>query len=469
MLFNSLDFAIFLPVVFLLFWTVGRNSAKTQNWILLVSSYYFYGCWDERFLTLLAFSSSFDYFVGAALHRQADGRKRKLLFWSSVLVNLTLLGFFKYYNFFTDSFENAFAFFGQPISLGSLKVILPVGISFYTFQSMSYAFDIYKRELEPVKDIVPFMTFVAFFPHMVAGPIQRASFFLPQFLTQKVFSYDLASKGLKLMLFGFFMKVVVADRVGLYVNAVYNNVDMHNGWSYLMATLFFAFQIYGDFAGYSLIAIGCALLFGFYMSPNFNRPYLSGSFREFWSRWHMSLSTWFKDYLYIPLGGNRGSKARTYSNLFTTFVVSGLWHGANWTFVIWGAIHGGLQILERAAQELKLPKIPRPFNLILVFAGVCIAWVFFRAATVQDAFQVIGGMFTKLQGSPYIGDIGIFAFSVVGVLMLIVVEIIQEYYPNVSLLHHRMAPVRYATIVSMVAWIITLGVFDRSQFIYFQF
>jgi D-alanyl-lipoteichoic acid acyltransferase DltB (MBOAT superfamily) len=205
------------------------------------------------------------------------------------------------------------------------------------------------------------------------------------------------------------------------------------------------------------------------MSPNFNRPYLSGSFREFWSRWHMSLSTWFKDYLYIPLGGNRGSKARTYSNLFTTFVVSGLWHGANWTFVIWGAIHGGLQILERAAQELKLPKIPRPFNLILVFAGVCIAWVFFRAATVQDAFQVIGGMFTKLQGSPYIGDIGIFAFSVVGVLMLIVVEIIQEYYPNVSLLHHRMAPVRYATIVSMVAWIITLGVFDRSQFIYFQF
>lgn len=469
MLFNSIDFAIFLPIVFGLFWTIGRHSAKTQNWLLLLASYFFYGCWDWRFLSLLAFSSAFDYFVGAALYKEHDNRKRKLLFWSSVAVNLTLLGFFKYYNFFADSLTNAFSFFGHPLNMTTLQVLLPVGISFYTFQSMSYAFDIYRRELEPVKDIVPFMTFVAFFPHMVAGPIQRASFFLPQFLKHKVFSYELAAKGLKLMLFGFFMKVAIADRVALYVNAVYGNVDMHTGWSYLMATLFFAFQIYGDFAGYSLIAIGCALLFGFHMSPNFNRPYFSGSFREFWSRWHMSLSTWFKDYLYIPLGGNRGSKGRTYANLFTTFVVSGLWHGANWTFVIWGAIHGALQIVERVAQELKFPKIPRPLNLLLVFAGVCLAWVFFRAATVQDAFKIIGGMFTNLHGSPYIGDIGIFAFSVVGVLVLLLIEFMQEYYPDTTLLNHRWAPVRYATMLTMLVWIITLGVFDGSQFIYFQF
>lgn len=469
MLFNSIDFAIFLPIVFALFWTVGRHSAKVQNWILLIASYIFYGFWDWRFLGLLAFSSAFDYFVGAELYRQTDKRKRKMFFWASVAVNLTLLGFFKYYNFFADSFVNAFSFFGQELNLGSLKVLLPVGISFYTFQSMSYAFDIYRRELEPVKDIVPFMTFVAFFPHMVAGPIQRASFFLPQFLTYKQFSYDLAAKGLKIMLFGFFMKVAIADRLALYVDAVYGNVDMHNGWSYMMATLFFAFQIYGDFAGYSLIAIGCAWLFGFHMSPNFNRPYFSASFRQFWGRWHISLSTWFKDYLYIPLGGNRGTKARTYGNLFTTFVVSGLWHGANWTFVVWGAIHGAFQILERVAEELKFPKIPRLLAIPLVFAGVCLAWVFFRANTVQDAFQIVGGIFTNLQGKPHIGDIGIFAFSLMGILMLFMIEFVQEYYPDVNLLNHRWAPVRYATMVAMLAWIITLGVFDGSQFIYFQF
>jgi D-alanyl-lipoteichoic acid acyltransferase DltB (MBOAT superfamily) len=469
MLFNSLDFAIFLPIVFGLFWTLGRYGSNVQNWILLVASYIFYGFWDWRFLGLLAFSSAFDYFVGAELHRQTDKHKRKTFFWASVAVNLTLLGFFKYYNFFADSFVNAFSFFGQKVSLGSLEVLLPVGISFYTFQSMSYAFDIYRRELEPVKSIVPFMTFVAFFPHMVAGPIQRASFFLPQFLTHKKFDYALASKGLKIMLFGFFMKVAIADRLALYVDAVYGNVDMHTGWSYMLATFFFAFQIYGDFAGYSLIAIGCAWLFGFHMSPNFNRPYFSGSFREFWSRWHISLSTWFKDYLYIPLGGNRGSKARTYGNLFTTFLVSGLWHGANWTFVIWGALHGGYQIVERKLAELLKIKLPKILSIPLVFALTCLAWVFFRAANVQDAFQVIGGMFTNLGSSIHVGDIGILTFSVMGVLMLIMIEIMHEYYPNVTLLNHRSAPVRYATITAMLVFIISFGVFDGSQFIYFQF
>ena len=468
MLFNSIDFAIFLPVVFALFWIFARNL-KLQTWVLLVSSYIFYGWWDWRFLSLLAFSSILDFYVGRVLYREKNNLRRKFFFMVSMAANLAFLGFFKYYNFFSESFANAFSVFGLSIDAKRLNIILPVGISFYTFQSMSYAFDIYRRQLEPVKDIVPFLTFVAFFPHMVAGPIQRASFFLPQFLNPKKFSYDLASKGLKLMLFGFFMKVVVADRTALYVDAVYGNVDVHTGWSFFMATFFFAFQIYGDFAGYSLIAIGCALLFGFHMSPNFNRPYLSSSFREFWSRWHISLSTWFRDYLYIPLGGNKGTKFRTYINLFTTFIISGLWHGANWTFVVWGAIHGLFQIIERHFSMLRVPKIPKFFRILFVFTMTCLAWIFFRADTIQHALHISGSIISDQGNTLFIGDKGIFAFSLFGILMFISIELVMEYFPKVSLLHHPLAPVRYATIVIMLILIISLGVFDGSQFIYFQF
>lgn len=468
MLFNSIDFAIFLPIVFMLFWFVTSRNLRLQNLLLLCASYLFYGWWDWRFLSLLAFSSVLDYFVGGALYRQENERKRKVLFFISMCVNLSLLGFFKYFNFFADSFANAFSLFGQEISTGRLNIILPVGISFYTFQSMSYAIDIYRRKLTPTNDLIAFLAFVSFFPQLVAGPIERASHLLPQFFKPKIFSYDMMSKGLKIMLWGFFMKVVVADRLSLYVDAIYGNVDMHTGWSYMVATLFFAVQIYCDFGGYSLIAIGCAMLFGFDLMQNFNRPYFSGSFRDFWSRWHISLSTWFKDYLYIPLGGNRGSRPRTYFNLFTTFVISGLWHGANWTFVVWGAIHGFYQILERLTSGIQV-KIPRILSILLVFTGTCLAWVFFRAATVQDAFHMIGAMLSNPGNNVHIGDIGIFAFSITGILLLILTEYTMEYYPDFSLLNHRRLPVRYATIVVMLIFIISLGVFDGSQFIYFQF
>jgi alginate O-acetyltransferase complex protein AlgI len=274
---------------------------------------------------------------------------------------------------------------------------------------------------------------------------------------------------LKMMLFGFFMKVVIADRLALYVDTVYGHVDVHSGWSYVMATFFFAFQIYGDFAGYSLIAIGCALLFGFHMSPNFNRPYFSSSFRQFWSRWHMSLSTWFRDYVYIPLGGNRGSKLRTYFNLFTTFVISGLWHGANWTFVIWGAIHGSFQIIERLFSKVKIPESPVLLRILFVFAITCFAWIFFRANNIQDAAHIITTVFSNPGTELYIGDKGIFTFSILGIITLISMEFFMEYFPGITLLQHRMAPVRYATIVIMLILIISFGVFDGSQFIYFQF
>ncbi|MCB0542990.1 MAG: MBOAT family protein, partial [Saprospiraceae bacterium] len=280
MLFNSIDFAFFLPIVFCLFWMINGKDLKYQNLLLLASSYVFYGWWDWRFLSLLAFSSGLDFFVGSALYKQQDEKKRKMLFLISMGVNLGLLGFFKYYNFFAESFVEAFSFFGQKTDLNTLNIILPVGISFYTFQSMSYAIDIYRGKLTPTKDLIAFLAFVSFFPQLVAGPIERASHLLPQFLTKKRFSYDMVAAGLKIMLWGFFMKVVVADRLALYVQAVYGNVDMHTGLSFIVATIFFAFQIYCDFGGYSLIALGCARLFGFDLMENFRRPYFSGSFRE---------------------------------------------------------------------------------------------------------------------------------------------------------------------------------------------
>ena len=469
MLFNSIDFAFFLPIVFFLFWLGARGSLRLQNLLLLVSSYIFYGWWDWRYLMLLIFSSLFDFYIGLALHKQEDGRRRSLLFWSSIGVNLTLLGFFKYYNFFADSFVNAFSMFGQQLHLPTLKVILPVGISFYTFQSMSYAINIYWRKLTPTRDILAYTAFVSFFPQLVAGPIERATNLLPQFYKPKEFDYSLITKGLKMMLLGFFMKVVIADRLSLYVDSVYNNIGMHTGWSFMVASFFFALQIYGDFAGYSLIAIGTAKLFGFNLMQNFNRPYFSASFRDFWSRWHISLSTWFKDYVYVPLGGNRGSKPRTYFNLFTTFLVSGLWHGANWTFVVWGAMHGAFQIIERVIKNTVNIKLPKVVSILFVFALTCLAWVFFRAKSVHDAFYVIQTMFTHVGDSVHIGDKGIFAFSIMGIFMLFAMEFTMEYYPDFSLLNHRRAPVRFATILVMLVYIISLGVFDGSQFIYFQF
>ncbi|MGS0525486.1 MBOAT family O-acyltransferase [Zobellia nedashkovskayae] len=284
------------------------------------------------------------------------------------------MGFFKYYNFFAESFINAFSFFGQDISFQSLRIILPVGISFYTFQTLSYSIDVYKRKLKPSQDIIVFFTFVSFFPQLVAGPIERATNLLPQFTSKRKFTHATLSHGFKLMIWGFFLKVVVADRASIYVNAVYNNIESHEGLSFLAATFLFAFQIYGDFAGYSLIAIGTAKLFGFDLMTNFNRPYFSSSVSEFWTRWHISLSTWFRDYLYIPLGGNRATKPRWLFNLFITFLVSGLWHGANWTFVVWGALNGVYLIFEVLLFKQRKKNV---LNIITTFILINFAWIFF--------------------------------------------------------------------------------------------
>ena len=466
MLFNSIDFAIFLPIVFILYWFATNRNLKLQNSLLVLASYVFYGWWDWRFLSLIVFSSCIDYFVGIGLGKTEEQKKRKLLLLTSILVNLGFLGFFKYFNFFAESFADAFTLLGNPIEASRLNIILPVGISFYTFQTLSYSIDVYKRKLQPTRDIVSFFTFVSFFPQLVAGPIERAINLLPQFYKERKFSYKQSSDGLKMMLWGLFMKVAVADRLSLYVNEVYGNIENYSSISLIVATVFFAIQIYCDFGGYSLIAIGTAKLFGFNLMTNFKRPYLSLSFKDFWSRWHISLSTWFRDYVYIPLGGSRKGKVRTNTNLLITFIVSGFWHGANWTFIVWGALHSIYQIIEKSLGKIPIPKI---FKLLLIFVLTNFAWIFFRAQSINEAFSVIEKIFAMQSFNFDIGDKGIFAFSIMSIIILLANDIALEYFPKVKLFNHKLIIVRYLTILFIVVYIISLGVFDGSQFIYFQF
>jgi D-alanyl-lipoteichoic acid acyltransferase DltB (MBOAT superfamily) len=339
MSFNSIDFAIFLPIVFVLYWFVMNRRIWLQNGLLLIASYIFYGWWDWRFLTLIIFSTIVDFWVGIGLEKENKSRKRKILLWISILVNIGFLGFFKYYNFFLENFISAFSFFGAEFSIRSLNIILPVGISFYTFQTLSYTIDVYKRRVKPTHDFVAFSTYVSFFPQLVAGPIERASNLLPQFYSSRKFVYQEATDGLRQILWGLFKKVVIADNCAPYVNQIFSNPSDFSGSTLILGAFFFAFQIYGDFSGYSDIAIGTSRLFGFNLMQNFNFPYFSRDIAEFWRRWHISLSTWFRDYVYIPLGGSRVSVSKSIRNTFIIFIISGFWHGANWTFIFWGLLN----------------------------------------------------------------------------------------------------------------------------------
>lgn len=402
MLFNSLDFAVFFPIVFILYWIASQNK-NTRNILLLVSSYVFYGWWDWRFLFLIFFSSLVDFIIGQKIYKTKIEKERKVFLAISLLVNLGFLCYFKYSNFFIETFVDSFRLFGKELEVSTLNIILPVGISFYTFQTLSYTIDIYRKQLEPTKDPLAFFTFVAFFPQLVAGPIERASHLLPQFYKTYKFNYDQVKSGLLLIAFGLFKKMVIADRVSILVNQVYNNPETYHGFEVVVATIFFAFQIYCDFSGYSDIAIGAGRTMGFDLMKNFRSPYLSKSITEFWRRWHISLSTWFRDYVYIPLGGSRNGKYKTYFNLFVVFLVSGLWHGAAMTFVIWGVIHGIIIVAEKALtkQRLKFSKMlkinnkslaRKVFYISITFTIVCFAWIFFRANSLEDSFVLIGNM-----------------------------------------------------------------------------
>ena len=409
MLFNSLDFAIFLPVVFLIYWFVAQKNLKLQNALIVLASYVFYGWWDLRFLSLVIFSTVVDYLIGQRLRTEDKQFKRKALLWTSIIVNIGFLGFFKYYNFFLENFVDAFSVFGMQINANSLNIILPVGISFYTFQTLSYTIDVYRNKLEPTKDFVAFSAFVCFFPQLVAGPIERATNLLPQFYKKRTFEYPKAVNGMRQILWGLFKKVVIADNCSEFANQIFNNSADMNGSTLVLGAIFFTFQIYGDFSGYSDIAIGTSRLFGFDLNQNFATPYFSRDVAEFWRRWHISLSTWFRDYLYIPLGGSRGGTWMKVRNTFAIFLVSGFWHGANWTFIFWGLFHSILFLpsfifktnrkytTSIIAENTLLPS-PKEFTeVITTFTLVTVGWVFFRSETLVDAFSYLNQMIFDIE------------------------------------------------------------------------
>ncbi|WP_298499320.1 MBOAT family O-acyltransferase [uncultured Algibacter sp.] len=477
MYFNSLEFFIFLPIVFILYWFITRRNLNYQNLLIVIASYVFYGWWDWRFLSLIVFSSIVDYTIGLLLKKEVTPFKRKLLLWTSICVNLGFLGFFKYYNFFIDSFVDSFAFFGKQVQVNTLNIILPVGISFYTFQTLSYTIDVYNKKLEPTNNIFSFLAFVSFFPQLVAGPIERATNLLPQFYKKREFNYANAIDGLRQVLWGLFKKVVIADNCAKYANIIFNNSDDYSGSTLLLGAFFFAFQIYGDFSGYSDIAIGISRLFGFDLKRNFAFPYFSRDIAEFWRRWHISLSTWFRDYLYIPLGGSRGGTFMKIRNTFIIFIVSGFWHGANWTFVIWGFLNAlyflPLMLANKnrvntniVAQGKYLPNIKELFQITITFFITLIAWVFFRANNVEQAFAFIWDMFSwTLFSAPEIFP----NYIIYLVLGFIIIEWIGRHGEYaIERIDNIYKPLRWSLYLLLIVLMFRFAG-EEQAFIYFQF
>jgi alginate O-acetyltransferase complex protein AlgI len=482
MLFNSLNFAIFLPIVFVLYWLVVNKSLKSQNILLLLSSYFFYACWDWRFLFLLIFSTALDYFSGIKISESQNQITKKFWFWLSISINLGFLGVFKYYNFFVQSFAEAAAGIGLHINPLTLDVLLPVGISFYTFHGLSYVIDIYKERIPAEKNIVDYSVFVSFFPLLVAGPIERATHLLPQIQKKRIFDYTKAVDGLRQILWGLFKKIVIADQCAQYANDIFNNSAEYSGSTLILGAIFFAFQIYGDFSGYSDIAIGTARLFGIDLLRNFAFPYFSRDIAEFWRRWHISLSTWFRDYLYIPLGGSKGGTWIKIRNTFVIFLVSGFWHGANWTFIVWGFLHAlyimpsiifktNRKNLDIVASGKYLPTVRELFQMSFTFTLAVFAWIFFRANNLEHAVSYISEIFSSsLFTIPkYDGD----DFKKVMFLLLLIFMVIEwlgrEDQFAIAKFGLKWKPIfRYAVYYAIIIAIFWFSG-KEQQFIYFQF
>jgi D-alanyl-lipoteichoic acid acyltransferase DltB (MBOAT superfamily) len=428
MLFNSLEFALFFPLIFVLYWFVTQRWLRIQNAMLLVASYYFYGCWDWRFLFLLAFSTFLDYYTGIRIHDARSERWKRIWLVISVTVNLGFLGFFKYYNFFAQGFSDLMGSFGMDTHPLILTVVLPVGISFYTFHGLSYVFDIYHGRIEPHRAPINYGLFVSFFPLLVAGPIERATHLLPQLERPRTFEASRAVDGLRQILWGLFKKVVIADTCAGHVNTLFAAPDHYAGTTLLLGAVLFAFQIYGDFSGYSDIALGTARLMGIELLQNFSYPYFSRDMAEFWRRWHISLSSWFRDYLYVPLGGSRGGTWMRVRNTFIIFLVSGFWHGANWTFIVWGALNAIYFLplllsgtnrthLGTVAEGRSLPTIKELFQMATTFGATVIAWVFFRAESLSAALEYLGLMFSDLLQPGAYGATLRFTWKTIGIAL----------------------------------------------------
>jgi len=480
MLFNSLNFAIFLPIVFVLHWFIFKNK-QSQNILLLIASYFFYACWDWRFLFLLVFSTLLDYFTGIKM-AETNNKVRKFWFWLSICVNLGFLAVFKYFNFFAGSFAESVSHLGFHVNPWVLTIILPVGISFYTFHGLSYVIDIYKQRIPAERNFVDYSLFVSFFPLLVAGPIERATHLLPQIKKKREFNYENAIDGLRQILWGLFKKVVIADQCANFANLIFNNAENYSGSTLLLGALFFTFQIYGDFSGYSDIALGTARLFGVDLLKNFNFPYFSRDIAEFWRRWHISLSSWFKDYLYIPLGGSKGGTLVKVRNTFIIFLVSGFWHGANWTFIAWGFLNA-LYIMpsiifnknrvnmDIVAHGRRYPTLKEFLSIVLTFFLTIIAWIFFRSPSIHYAFEYIVNIFSSsLFTLPkFVG-----MSSALGVLFVTMCFFIIEWFgreqnyaiEKIGLSWSR--PLRW-TAYYILVFAILYSSGGEQQFIYFQF
>ncbi|KAA6349367.1 Peptidoglycan O-acetyltransferase [termite gut metagenome] len=480
MLFNSIEFVLFLPAVFLLYWFIFKRLNR-QNLFVVVASYFFYGWWDWRFLILIAFTSLCSYYSGILLEKTEGKRtKQKWISASNIVLNLLILGIFKYFNFFAESFAALFQPFGYKMDTVTLDILLPVGISFYTFQALSYSIDVYQHKIKPTHDPVAFFAFISFFPQLVAGPIERATNLLPQFQRERTFDYAKAVDGMRQMLWGFFKKMVVADNCAAVVNSIWTDYQGESGSQLLLVAVLFTFQIYGDFSGYSDIATGCARLFGIEIKRNFNFPYFSRDIAEFWRRWHISLTTWFRDYIYIPLGGSRVGKWKSFRNTMIIFLVSGFWHGANWTFIIWGAYHALLflplllfgknrKYTDTVAAGRLFPSVKEIVQMLLTFFLVVIGWIIFRAENIAQAWDYLYQMFSpSLFTLPYSGGRIALLYSMV----LLAIEWFQRdkqhalQIEDVKLLSNPI--VRWGFYLFFLL-IILVHAGQQAEFIYFQF
>ena len=467
---TSFKYLCFFPVVFILYWTLFSKNKTLQNALLLAANLVFYAFWDWRFVILLAITVCSTFFLGKQI---AVAEKKRPLFLLALFINLGLLFLFKYFNFFVESFVDLLSRFGVQLSISTLRIVLPVGISFYTFSALSYCIDIYKGKIQPTEGFLAYSAYASFFPSILSGPIGRADKQLPQFFQKRFFTYEAAAAAGRAIIWGAFIKLCIADKLGVFVDTVYGNLSNHNGTTLLLTQFLYTIQIYADFAGYSFIAIGCGKLLGIDLQENFLRPYLSKTVTEFWRRWHISLTSWFRDYIYFPLGGSRVSVPRWMLNILIVFGVSGLWHGAAYTFIIWGLLHGIIMIIERLLYGNKLKSIkdsfsvPNILRIVLTFCIVSFLWIFFRLDNIQDAFYVIKKIFSDPGPLFFNSHILLVAFA--SIALLVIKELTEEFHWRLMLLENNKVVIRYATCVFLICFILLFGELDGSSFIYFQF